>query len=277
VNRWPIIFSSIIHSLFLGLLFFWSGPREKHAMVTYPSTVPIDVSVVSHVSRAPVSRPRSDQSGISHIQRKSTIQKKHPTLKTKKKKTVPKKKNIAIKKHRVPLKKGQNFAKKQEKKNKNQDLVEDLIDKVTAQEKRETGKNSFLKNLDNQNGGDSETPITDPDSDSDYGAPEVGPIAIGVLDKVQKILEKEWIVPFALKGGMLKIVLVLQMNKNGTIRHASVEDRQSTLRHPSYRVARDSAMKAVRRFYTTPLPLPLAHYQQWKVFEFAFVREENGL
>ena len=273
MNRLSVIISSTIHLFLFAFLFVQSDYRGKKDVMpaSYPSTVPVDVSVVSHVSRSPVSRPRSDQSGIHH---QKSVRSKGVTAQKKKKKEAKKKKTTSSKK-RPPLKKESSSPKKVVTKKKIQDPVKGLIEKVAEQDEARVGKDSFLKNLDSQRGGDSETPVTDPDSDSDYGAPEVGPMAIGLLDKVQKILEKEWRVPFTLKGGPLKVVLVLHMKKDGTICKASVLENQSTTYHPSYQMARHSAMKAVARFYRTPLPFPASHYSQWKVFEFAFVREEG--
>ena len=287
MNRIVLTVSMIVHMFLLSLLFMGSGidnAKLRSSSLSYPSTVPVDISVVSQVSCAPVSRPKSTGLGSDHAQGKRSIsQKKMTTVPRQKKKPLPKKMGRPATKT-IPLKKNSTFVKKKAIHQKNKDLVGDLIEKTEQEEQKKKQsaiqkgrsiKESFLKNLEDQQGGAAQTPVTDPGSDSDYGAPEVGALSIGMLDKVQKMLEKEWTVPFTLKGGLLKVVVTLHMNKDGTIGKASVLDRHSTTKHPSYPVARNSAMKALQRFYRTPLPLPPAYYDQWKVFEFAFVREEN--
>lgn len=258
--------------------------KLRGSSLSYPSTVPVDISVVSQVSCAPVSRPKSTGLGSDHAQRKRSIsQKKMTTVPRQKKKALPKKMGSPAKKT-IPLEKHSTFLKKKTIHQKNKDLVGDWIEKTEQEEQKKKQstiqkggsiKESFLKNLEDQQGGAAQTPVTDPDSDSDYGAPEVGPLSIDMLDKVQKMLQKEWTVPFTLKKSGLKVVVTLRMNKDGTIDKAWVLDQHSTTKHPSYSAARNSAMKALQKFYHTPLPLPPAYYDQWKVFEFAFVKKQN--
>lgn len=288
MNRIVLTVSMIVHMFLLSLLFMGSGidnSKLRASSLSYPSTVPVDISVVSQVSCAPVSRPKSTGLGSDHAQRKRSIsQKKMTTVPRQKKKPLPKKMGSPAKKT-IPLKKHSTFLKKKAIHQKNKDLVADLIEKTEQAEQDEKQsalqkggsiKESFLKNLEDQQGGAAQTPVTDPDSDSDYGAPEVGPLSIGMFDKALKMLKKEWTPPFTLKGGLLKVVVTLHMNKDGTIGKVSVLDGGSTTKHPSYPVARNSVMKALQRFYRTPLPLPPAYYDQWKVFTFSFIREENN-
>ena len=255
--------SFIFHVVCCVLLWMCAGSMENALeMRSFSSTVPIEVTVVSDVSQSPISRPRSDQDGSNETKsyhKESAINKRT--------RTVTSKKNSSPQKKRAPPRKKTAASKKR------MDPVGDLIERVFSQEKNDTRKKRHLKNLESKKGGDAETPITDPDSESDYGAPEVGPLSIGVLDRVQKILEKEWVVPFTLQGGVLRVIMALHMNRNGTIRRASVLDQQSTVSHPSYTAARQSALKAIAPFYRKPLPLPLSHYSQWKEFEFSFVRD----
>lgn len=270
MNKKFVLWSAIIHGVFMvaGVLVGgnWANvPPLKGA----ESTVPLDIAVLADTTAAPISRPKTSHEGALHeANRPVTIP---PSLSKRKK---PQKK--ASKKPVVaPKKKRQKRNAPPVRKKEQTDPLDRFMNQIADAKDAAEQKRSPLKNLDSQ-GGSSETPVTSPDSMSDYGAPTVGPLTISALDRVQKIIAQQWVVPFTLKGGPLKVVVHLTMRRNGTVHRVTVLDRQSTMHHPSYAAAKQSAIKAIERFHTTPLPLPKDRYKEWKEFEFSFVRDERS-
>lgn len=123
-------------------------------------------------------------------------------------------------------------------------------------------------------GGECETPITDENSLSTYGAGSIGPLALSAIDRVKKLLMQSWRVPALAKeiGGALVVVVHMTMNPDGTVRKAHVVADKSTTGHPAFQEAAQTALEAIEPYRAQPLPFPRESYSQWKEFDFRFKR-----
>ena len=184
-------------------------------------------------------------------------------------------KKPVIKKPEKPKKK----VKKAEKKDDDMDLFglnEDVKEDQAKKKKQKTSDSLNLnKDKDLIRGSSAETPITDPNSDYEHGAPAIGQeMSISILDRVRRLLEEAWRVPLrASEGGPLIVTVNMHMNQDGTVREATIMHQSSTIHHPAYTVACDSALRAVNGFRTQPLPFLKKDYAMWEFFTFRFIRE----
>ena len=163
----------------------------------------------------------------------------------------------------------------QKKKEAGRDRVADLLENFDKKETKQAKKSrsQMLRNVDRdlRDGGDAETPITDPDSSSEYGAEQVGPaMSISIMDRVKRALERAWRVPSNLRGQPLAVVVTVYANPDGTVNKAVIQDKEGTPNHPAYAQACQSALRAIELFKTRPLPFDPAPYHQWKVFSTRF-------
>lgn len=128
-----------------------------------------------------------------------------------------------------------------------------------------------LKDLSNKKGPAAETPLTDPNSKSTYGAARVGSLSVSIIDRVKRAIQNEWRVPLrAHEGGSLVVAVLITLNPDATVNSVEVLRSESTTDHPAYIVGEESALAAVNAFRKKPLPLPLDLYSQWKSFRFNF-------
>jgi outer membrane biosynthesis protein TonB len=128
-----------------------------------------------------------------------------------------------------------------------------------------------LKDLSGKKGPAAETPITDPNSTSTYGAARVGTLSVSIVDRVKRAMQNEWRVPLrAHEGGALVVAVLITLNPDATVNSVEVLRSESTTDHPAYVVGEESALAAVNAFRKKPLPLPLDLHSQWKSFRFNF-------
>jgi len=352
VSFWAVIISLMIHAAVIGGGFFYthlfSNEKKMFLEESLPCTIPLEVTAVSEVSCAPISRPKieapipsedPEKQIVEHLfpetkpdivpdppkevpkPEAKEVEKKveelapepkpeplpepKPEPKEAEKKVeelapepkpeplpepkpeplpLPATKKIKpkiVKEKKSETKKKKKDKKKDKKKSAPVDPIFDILKKhkkeVEKKKNKPTDFISVLKDVDKDHakGSTGETPITDIHSDSDYGAASIGPqMSMSTLDRVRRLLEKAWRVPLrANEGGALVVTVVIDMNRDGTVQTATIDHRQGTPNHPAYRVACDSALRAVDQFRTQPLPLLNDPYDNWKTIEFPFIRK----
>lgn len=356
MSFWAIVVSLMIHGAVIGggFLYTYLFSKEKKIVLeeTLPCTIPLEVTAVSEVSCAPISRPKIEVPVSSDDPEKQVVEHLLPEIKpdsvpieptkeepkveplpepepkveplpeTKsepkepvveqvveqpkseplpvavpepepmpqpaakkvKPKIIKKPKPLMkdVVKNAVKDKKSDTKKKKKDKKKTAPaDPILDILKKHEKEVKKKKNKPadfiSVLKDVDKDHakGSTGETPITDVNSDSDYGAASIGPqMSMSTLDRVRRLLEKAWRVPLrANEGGALVVTVIIDMNRDGTVQTATIDHTQGTPNHPAYCVACDSALRAVDQFRTQPLPLLNDPYDNWKTIEFPFIRK----
>lgn len=120
--------------------------------------------------------------------------------------------------------------------------------------------------------GQSQTPVTDPNSTSTYGADAIGPeLAISDIDRLRMVLYKAWQMPMrASENGGLRVYVVITMNPDATIGTVQIVHHKGTRTHPAYDLGVQSVQQALAHFKKNPLPLKPDMYEAWKEFEFIF-------
>ena len=304
MNFYGLLISCLLHGGIAGGILLWnwtaSGQKTFDIQETPPCTIPLEVTAVSEFSQAPISKPKSpkpvsekkegtDQGKtiVENILPEPTAPlpqeelKKEPP-KQEEKKILPSPKDAPP----LPL---ENKPKVKPKKKTPSPSIEDSITKTLdniplTKKKRaekplgEKKKNSYsedfisvLKDVDQTtpDGPSAETPITDPNSTSPYGAERVGSsMAMTIMDRLKRALEQVWRVP--LRGENLVIVVDITINPDATISNVKVMPRQSTAQDPAYRVGVESVLKATNYYRRTPLPIPKEYREQFKNFDFSF-------
>lgn len=101
------------------------------------------------------------------------------------------------------------------------------------------------------------------------------PISAQAIDLVREKIKPCWNPPAGGKNAQdIVVMLVLDMNPDGTVRNAAVSDR-SRMGDPFYRAAAESAMRAVLNPRCNPLPLPADSYEsQWRTLTLNFDPKE---
>lgn len=103
-------------------------------------------------------------------------------------------------------------------------------------------------------------------------APEktsVAPLGLSELDRLRAHISSCWEPPIGAKGAdQLKVDIKVQLEKDGSVKQAEIEDRARYGSDVLYRAAANAARRAV--LDCDPLPLPPEKYQQWKEFIFGF-------
>jgi hypothetical protein len=307
MNFYGLLLSCLLHGGIAGGILLWnwssSGQKKIDIQETAPCTIPLEVTAVSEFSQAPISKPKStkpvsekkeetDQGKtiIENILPEPTLPlaqeeiKKEPQ-KQKEKKVLPPPQDAPP----LPLENQPKQVVKPKKKSPPAPSIEDSITKAldnipTAKKKSsekplgEKKKNSYsedfisvLKDVDKTepDGPSAETPITDPNSTSPYGAARVGPsMAMTIMDRLKRALEQVWRVP--LRGENLVIVVDITINPDATIKSVSVVRHQSTTQDPAYQVGVESVLKATNHYRTIPLPIPKEYREEFKNFAFSF-------
>lgn len=114
-------------------------------------------------------------------------------------------------------------------------------------------------------------------SASSHGAQNTSPnheghqVTRDELEAVRRHIQRCWNVPAGVKeGGRLVVKIRLLMNPDGTVREARVLPSSRSRTDLFYRMASESALRAVQDRRCQPFPLPPQKYNQWKVFVISF-------
>jgi hypothetical protein len=307
-----LIFSLVLHGMgAIGIIWinFRGGSGKPMRLKEEAAcSIPLEVTAISDISQAPISKPKGDipEDAVQKPPLKEPIQEqkkqelpteivenilpdmldknnahtplekpnepppqslkphdqpKEPPLDEK---PVPQKTPLPRKEKSLPKPKEKNLIKKKK-----------LAPKVNSSKKRNDFI-SVLKDIDanKKRGPEAETPITDPNSTSTYGAASIGPtLSMSIVDRVRRLLESRWRVP--LRAQDLCISLILYMRPDGTIANAVVVPENCTVNHPAYQIGLRSAFKAIDHYRSEPLPLPRELYDQWKEMHFNFGTKAN--
>ena len=273
-------------------------------------SIPLEVTAVSEISCAPISRPKSEVSEPEkEVAQNEVVQRVLPepvsipkpepdTPKPEPKAEIipepePAPEPVSIpepepvigsipkkepKKEVVPPKKKKSSKKKDQKKSKSnlkKDTTKDVdpVAELLKKHRESVKKKSKISDSVNVNrdkdlvrGASAETPITDPDSDSEYGAPTIGAqMSMSEMDRIQRLFEDAWTIPLrASEGGKLIIQVHITMNRDGTVNRAKILHDSSSRDHPVYPIGCDSVLRAVNQFRTQSLPLRKETYAQWR-------------
>lgn len=306
-----LFLSCVVHGGIAAGIFIWSlsssGEKKFQIQEAPPCNIPLEVTAVSEISQAPISKPKStkpvsektesdDQEKrvienllpepSSQLQEKSVQEPPKPELKE-----IPKEKEPLLPPVKpLPPEKQPKVKPKKEKNPRSSitDSISKTLDKIpplkkkaakkTLGEEKKKKKSSYsedfinvLKDVDKTepDGPSAETPITDPNSTSPYGAAQVGSsMAMSIVDRVRGALERVWRVP--LRGENLVIVVEITINPDATIRNVKVAHHQSTIHDPVYQVGVESVLKATDHYRKTALPIPKDYRDEFKNFDFSF-------
>jgi outer membrane biosynthesis protein TonB len=101
------------------------------------------------------------------------------------------------------------------------------------------------------------------------------PVTISEIDMVRRQIEQCWNLPAGARDAPdMRVSIVVDMNADGTPRGAVVEDQGRMQASPSYRVAAESALRAVLNPRCHPFKLPREKYERWKRMTLVFDPKE---
>ena len=308
---WAFLISLCLHAGVISVVFLQNTlfPAKPPPVLSDISacSIPLEVTAVSDISCAPISRPKSEVSEpepekevIQNVLPKpepapepkpapepepkpepepepapepviapEPIPEPEPVIAPVPKKE-PKKQVAQPKKKKDSKKKDQKKSKSIKKeKTKDVDPVAELLKKHRESVKKKPKISDSVnvnRDKDLVRGASAETPITDPNSDSEYGAPAIGTqMSMSEMDRIQRLFEDAWIIPLrAGEGGKLVIQVHITMNRDGTVHHAEILHDSSSRDHAVYPIGCDSVLRAVNQFRTESLPLRKETYAQWR-------------
>jgi outer membrane biosynthesis protein TonB len=107
---------------------------------------------------------------------------------------------------------------------------------------------------------------TDLKSTSNTVAPATGTLTISEKDFIRQRIRKFWSPPQATQKVGIVVVVNLEMERDGRIRHVTIDHTQGTLQHPQYQIAAESILRALQNPQFT-LPLPVDKFSEWKTLK----------
>ena len=293
---WAFLISLFLHAGIISVVFLQNilfSPKTPPVLSDISAcSIPLEVTAVSEISCAPISRPKSEVSEpepekevVQNVLPAPTpdpilepapeptpdpIPEPAPVVAPIPKKQ-PKKEVAQPKTKKDSKKKDQKKSKSHPKKEKIKDVdpIAELLKKHRESVKKKPKISESInvnRDKDLVRGSSAETPITDPNSDSEYGAPAIGAqMSMSEMDRIQRLFEDAWIIPLrASEGGKLVIQVHITMNRDGTVNHAEILHDSSSKDHPVYPIGCDSVLRAVNQFRTESLPLRKETYAQWR-------------
>ncbi len=97
------------------------------------------------------------------------------------------------------------------------------------------------------------------------------PVTMSEIDMVRRQIEQCWNLPAGARDAPdLRVTIVVDMNADGTPRSAAIEDQGQMQASPYYRVAAESALRAVLNPRCHPFKLPRDKYERWKTMTLVF-------
>ncbi len=298
---WAFLISLFLHAGVISVVFLQNTlfpPKTPPVLSDIsPCSIPLEVTAVSDISCAPISRPKSEVSepdpekeGIQQNVLPEPEPAPKPTPEPEPEpepepapvpeptpEPAPVMAPVVPKKQVAQPKKKKDFKKKDQKKSKSSkkektkdvDPVAELLKKHRESVKKKPKISDSInvnRDKDLVRGSSAETPITDPNSDSEYGAPAIGTqMSMSEMDRIQRLFEDAWIIPLrAGEGGKLMIKVHITMNRDGTVNHAEILHDSSSRDHSVYPIGCDSVLRAVNQFRTESLPLRKETYAQWR-------------
>jgi hypothetical protein len=168
------------------------------------------------------------------------------------------------KKPEKPKKEKDKSAKKPSKKSDDATMINLNKAKKTDKKKRIDMKaKSSAKALDDMMDG-----LMDQDGNTEASAPadSVGDTLTATeMQAVVATLSKCWFIQAGTQGVLdTPVYMTLQMNEDGSVRTAEIEDTKRLAHDPIFRTAAESAKRAALDPMCNPLPLPKKRYASWK-------------
>jgi outer membrane biosynthesis protein TonB len=97
------------------------------------------------------------------------------------------------------------------------------------------------------------------------------PVTMSEIDMVRRQIEQCWNLPAGARDARdMQVSIVVDMNADGTPRGAAIEDQGRMAANPAYRVAAESALRAVLNPRCHPFKLPRDKYERWKRMTLVF-------
>jgi TolA protein len=101
------------------------------------------------------------------------------------------------------------------------------------------------------------------------------PVTMSEIDMVRRQIEQCWNLPAGARDAPdLRVTIVVDMNPDGTPRNAVVDDQAQMQASPFFRVAAESALRAVLNPRCHPFKLPREKYERWKTMTLVFDPKE---
>jgi len=100
-------------------------------------------------------------------------------------------------------------------------------------------------------------------------------LSLSEMDAIRSQISRCWIVPVGARNAEdLVVNIKVYVNPDGTIRKATILDRDRMNRDAFFRSAAESAYRAVKNKECSPLRLPPEKYEYWKTFTLSFNPKE---
>ncbi len=101
------------------------------------------------------------------------------------------------------------------------------------------------------------------------------PVTMSEIDMVRRQIEQCWNLPGGAKNAQdLIVTITVEMNPDGTPRTAAIDDQAQMQSNSFYRVAAESALRAVLNPRCHPFKLPREKYERWKTMTLVFNPKE---
>jgi outer membrane biosynthesis protein TonB len=101
------------------------------------------------------------------------------------------------------------------------------------------------------------------------------PVTMSEIDMVRRQIEPCWNLPAGARDAPdMRVSIVVDMNVDGTPRGAVIEEQARMQASPAYRVAAESALRAVLNPRCHPFKLPREKYERWKRMTLVFDPKE---
>ncbi|MEX2642563.1 MAG: energy transducer TonB [Acetobacterales bacterium] len=95
------------------------------------------------------------------------------------------------------------------------------------------------------------------------------PLTVSELDFIRAQIQRCWIVPIGAKGiEDMNVEIRVEMNRDGSVRDASIQNMSRMQADPFFRTVAESARRAVLR--CSPLRVPEKKFDQWQVMNLRF-------
>ncbi len=101
------------------------------------------------------------------------------------------------------------------------------------------------------------------------------PVTMSEIDMVRRQIEQCWNLPGGAKNAQdLIVTITVEMNPDGIPRTAAIDDQAQMQSNSFYRVAAESALRAVLNPRCHPFKLPREKYERWKTMTLVFNPKE---
>lgn len=274
MDRRAYIFSAVLHAVVL-LLLFLKLPFLRARPITPPAIVPVEIVSISDITKSPPKKTRNREKAAKSKKetRKAAHSKgetKVDSAKTPKKKT--KKKEQLVK----PKPKKNSKAPPPLEKEKPKKVENDLKQQKKSSKKRTRGirkkADDFSSVLQAVHEVKKQAPSKEETKEKAIESEHISDkLSLSELDALRMQLQKCWNVPAgALNSEDLAVKVRVTMGPDAIVQEVDILEKGRMMSDGYFRVAAESARRALLSPDCTPLQLPKDRYDQWQTFVITF-------